>query len=58
MRELSVMEVEKVDGGLIPAIYAGFMAYNYIVAVYSATQIATAAGIAVGAAATTVALTN
>lgn len=58
MRELSVSEMNEVDGGIIPAIAAGFMAYNYIVAAYTATQIATAAGVAVGAVATTVALTN
>lgn len=58
MRELSMCEMDNVDGGIIPAIAAGFMAYNYVVAVYSATQIATAAGAVVGAAATTAALTN
>ncbi|MFZ5656987.1 MAG: hypothetical protein ACOY37_08035 [Pseudomonadota bacterium] len=42
-------EIEAVDGGIIPAIAAGFMAYNYIVATYSATQIAFAAGAAIGA---------
>lgn len=58
MHQLSVSEIEKVDGGIVPAVYAGFVAYNYVVAVYSATQIATAAGVAVGAVATTVAMTN
>lgn len=49
MRDLSLNEIEAVDGGIIPAIAAGFMAYNYIVATYSATQIAFAAGAAIGA---------
>jgi hypothetical protein len=51
MRELTATEVQSVDGGIIPAIAAGFMAYNYIVATYSATQIAFAAGAAIGGAA-------
>lgn len=58
MRELTVSEMNEVDGGIFPAIVAGFMAYNYVVAVYSATQIAGAVGVAVGAVATTRALTN
>lgn len=52
MRELSSMAVEQVDGGIIPAVAAGFIAYNYIVAAYTATQIATGVGVAAGAAAT------
>ncbi|MFP7723373.1 hypothetical protein [Lysobacter sp. A3-1-A15] len=52
MKTLSQQEVNAVEGGIIPAIAAGFMAYNYVVAVYSATQIATGVGIAVGTAVT------
>lgn len=49
MRELTLAETQQTDGGIIPAIAAGFMAYNYIVAAYSATQIAYAAGAVIGA---------
>ena len=49
MRELAIGEVENIDGGLIPAIWAGVMLYNYITVAYSATQIAFAAGAVVGA---------
>ena len=55
MREMDLNDIGAVDGGIIPAIYAGFVAYNYIVATYSATQIAFAAGAAIGATATVVA---
>lgn len=58
MRELTVGETEQAAGGIIPAIAAGFMAYNYVVATYSATQIAFAAGAAIGLTATVAAATD
>lgn len=52
MREISLCELNNVDGGIIPAIAAGVMAYNYIVVAYTAAQIAGGIGVAAGAAAT------
>jgi|Wag4MinimDraft_6_1082665.scaffolds.fasta_scaffold447482_1 hypothetical protein len=49
MRHMTATEIQSIEGGIIPAVAAGFMAYNYIVATYSATQIAFAAGAAIGA---------
>lgn len=40
MRELSVGEVQAVSGGIIPAVAAGFMAYNYVAAAYGAAHVA------------------
>lgn len=48
MRELNMGEIDGVSGGIIPAIWAGFVAYNYVVATYSAVQIAGGIGAAVG----------
>ena len=48
MRELNVEEIQGVDGGLLPAMYAGFLIYNAL----SATQIAFGVGAVVGFGAT------
>lgn len=48
MQNLTSEEIASVDGGIIPAIYAGIMTYNYVVAVYSTTQIVAATGAVVG----------
>lgn len=58
MRELSVEETEAASGGLVPAVWGAFVAYNYITAAYTTTQIAYAAGVAAGAAVAVAAATN
>jgi lactobin A/cerein 7B family class IIb bacteriocin len=40
MKELRSEQLDNVNGGLVPAIYAGFMAYNYAVAVYGGANVA------------------
>lgn len=58
MRELSAAETEAASGAIVPAVYGAFVAYNYITAVYTTTQIAYAAGVAAGAGAALAAATN
>ncbi|WP_288740919.1 hypothetical protein [uncultured Rheinheimera sp.] len=44
MKDLTLNQIEEVNGGLLPAIYGGLMAYNYAVAVYGGAQVAAFAG--------------
>lgn len=53
MRELSSQDVESVNGGIIPAVVAGFYAYNVLAGTYGAAAVwGYTAGFAFGAAMT------
>lgn len=58
VRELDSVEIDEVNGGIVPALLAAYYAAQYISVAYSATQIAFGAGAAVGAAATIYAAVN
>lgn len=44
-------DLEDTNGGFVPALIGAYYATQYLVAVYGATKVATAAGMATGAAA-------
>lgn len=47
---LDQQDLQDINGGAIPALIGAYYATQYLVAVYGATKVATAAGMATGAA--------